>query len=72
MNNEMDDFSGAPGVPNQFNLIGGIANEIVPEKRPLKPMTPTLIFDNGNINGSWITWWFKNYYYSFTNDRKCN
>ena len=48
MNNEMDDFSGAPGVPNQFNLIGGIANEIVPEKRPLSSMTPTLIFDNGN------------------------
>ena len=45
MNNEMDDFSGQPGVPNQFGLLGGIANEIEPAKRPLSSMTPTLVFD---------------------------
>ena len=47
MNNEMDDFSGLPGVPNQFGLLGGIANQIEPAKRPLSSMTPTLVFDNG-------------------------
>ena len=47
MNNEMDDFSGQPGVPNQFGLLGGIANEIEPAKRPLSSMTPTIVFDNG-------------------------
>ena len=45
MNNEMDDFSGQPGVPNQFGLLGGIANEIEPYKRPLSSMTPTLVFE---------------------------
>ena len=34
MNNEMDDFSSAPGVPNQFGLLGGKFNEIQPSKRP--------------------------------------
>ena len=47
MNNEMDDFSGQPGVPNQFGLLGGVANEIEPAKRPLSSMTPTLVFENG-------------------------
>ena len=47
MNNEMDDFSGQPGVPNQFGLLGGIANEIEPAKRPLSSMTPTIVFENG-------------------------
>ena len=46
MNNEMDDFSGQPGVPNQFGLLGGVANEIEPAKRPLSSMTPTIVFDN--------------------------
>ena len=35
MNNEMDDFSAAPGIPNQFNLLGAEANQITPFKRPL-------------------------------------
>jgi len=47
MNNEMDDFASAPGVPNQFGLLGGEANKIEPLKRPLSSMTPTLIFLNG-------------------------
>ncbi|MFT5560442.1 MAG: gamma-glutamyltranspeptidase/glutathione hydrolase [Candidatus Azotimanducaceae bacterium] len=44
LNNEMDDFSAKPGVPNGFGLIGREANAIQPGKRPLSSMTPTLIF----------------------------
>ena len=47
MNNEMDDFSSKPGVPNGFGLIGGEANSIQPYKRPLSSMTPTMIFKDG-------------------------
>lgn len=43
LNNEMDDFSIAPGVPNKFNLIGGEANAVAPLKRPLSSMSPTII-----------------------------
>ena len=43
MNNEMDDFSGKPGVPNQFGLLGGEANSIQPDKRMLSAMTPTIV-----------------------------
>ncbi len=43
LNNEMDDFSSKPGVPNQFGLVGGEANAIVPEKRMLSSMTPTIV-----------------------------
>ncbi len=43
LNNEMDDFSSKPGVPNMFGLIGAKANEIVPEKRMLSSMTPTIV-----------------------------
>ncbi len=45
MNNEMDDFSAAPGIPNQFGLLGDESNEIEPFKRPLSSMSPTIIFD---------------------------
>jgi len=41
-NNEMDDFSAKPGVPNQFGLVGSQANAIEPEKRMLSSMTPTI------------------------------
>ena len=47
MNNEMDDFVSAPGVPNQFGLIGGEANKIEPYKRPLSSMTPTIVLKDG-------------------------
>ena len=47
LNNEMDDFSAKPGVPNAFGLIGGEANAIVPGKRPLSSMTPVIAFKNG-------------------------
>jgi len=47
LNNEMDDFSAKPGVPNAFGLLGNKANAIAPGKRPLSSMTPTLIFRDG-------------------------
>ncbi len=47
LNNEMDDFSGKPGVPNQFGLIGSVANEIQPGKRMLSSMTPSIVLKNG-------------------------
>jgi gamma-glutamyltranspeptidase/glutathione hydrolase len=43
LNNEMDDFSPKPGVPNQFGLLGGEANSIQPNKRMLSAMTPTIV-----------------------------
>jgi gamma-glutamyltranspeptidase/glutathione hydrolase len=61
MNNEMDDFSAAPGIPNQFGLLGAKANEIIPAKRPLSSMTPTIVmkddelfFTTGSPGGSRI------------------
>jgi len=42
-NNEMDDFSSKPGIPNAYGLIGAEANSIAPEKRMLSSMTPTII-----------------------------
>ena len=49
LNNEMDDFSSKPGVPNQFGLIGGDANAIAPLKRMLSSMTPTIVTKNGKL-----------------------
>lgn len=47
LNDEMDDFSAKPGVPNADGLIQGAANEIGPGKRPLSSMTPTIVAHNG-------------------------
>jgi gamma-glutamyltranspeptidase/glutathione hydrolase len=47
LNNEMDDFSLEPGVPNHFKLIGGEANAIAPGKRPLSSMSPTIVMKDG-------------------------
>ena len=47
LNDEMDDFSAQPGVPNAFGLVGAEANAVEPGKRPLSSMTPTLIFRDG-------------------------
>ncbi len=52
LNNEMDDFSAKPGVPNMFGLIGAEANAIAPEKRMLSSMTPTIVEKNGEF---WMT-----------------
>ena len=49
MNNEMDDFAAAPGIPNQFGLLGSEANQIVPGKRPLSSMTPTIVMKDGDF-----------------------
>ncbi len=49
LNNEMDDFSAKPGVPNFFGLIGNEANSIVPGKRMLSSMTPTIVAKDGNL-----------------------
>lgn len=47
LNNEMDDFSIKPGVPNMFGAVGGEANAIQPNKRMLSSMTPTILLKNG-------------------------
>ena len=49
LNNEMDDFSSKPGVPNMFGLLGAKANEIAPEKRMLSSMTPTIVEKDGAL-----------------------
>ena len=49
MNNEMDDFSAKPGVPNMFGLIGAEANSIAPGKRMLSSMTPTIVEKDGKL-----------------------
>jgi|TARA_B110000238_G_scaffold166559_1_gene182309 gamma-glutamyltranspeptidase/glutathione hydrolase len=46
LNNEMDDFSKKPGLPNMYGLIGGKVNSIQPEKRMLSSMTPTIVEKN--------------------------
>lgn len=55
LNNEMDDFSAKPGVPNAYGLIGGEANKVEPGKRMLSSMTPTIVKKDGKnflITGS--------------------
>ena len=49
LNNEMDDFSAKPGIPNQFGLIGAEANAIKPKKRMLSSMTPTIVEKDGDL-----------------------
>lgn len=49
LNNQMDDFSVKPGVPNAFGLVGDDANAIEPGKRPLSSMTPTLLFGRDRV-----------------------
>ncbi len=49
LNNEMDDFSAKPGVPNQFGLVGAEANAIAPGKRMLSSMTPTIVEKDGAL-----------------------
>ena len=49
LNNEMDDFTSKPGVPNQFGLVQGLANQIEPGKRPLSSMSPTIVLKDGKL-----------------------
>ncbi|MBL7813461.1 MAG: gamma-glutamyltransferase [Saprospiraceae bacterium] len=49
LNNEMDDFSVKPGVPNMYGAIGGEANAILANKRPLSSMTPTIVTKDGKL-----------------------
>jgi len=49
LNNEMDDFSVKPGFPNMYGLVGGEANAIIPGKRMLSSMTPTIIEKDGQL-----------------------
>lgn len=49
LNNEMDDFSVKPGSPNMYGLVGGEANSIVPGKRMLSSMTPTIVERDGKL-----------------------
>lgn len=49
LNNEMDDFAAAPGVPNAFGLVGNDANSIAPRKTPLSSMTPTIVTENNHF-----------------------
>jgi len=49
LNNEMDDFSAKPGVPNMYGAVGGMANKIEPGKRMLSSMTPTIVERDGKL-----------------------
>jgi gamma-glutamyltranspeptidase/glutathione hydrolase len=49
LNDEMDDFTAKPGVPNMFGLIQGPANAIGPGKRPLSAMSPTIVLKDGKL-----------------------
>ena len=51
LNNEMDDFSAKPGVPNAYGLVGGDANAVQAMKRPLSSMSPTIVLKDGK---AWI------------------
>lgn len=49
LNNEMDDFTSKPGVPNSFGLVQGEINKIEPGKRPLSSMSPTIVMNNDDL-----------------------
>ena len=52
LNNEMDDFSAQPGVPNAFGLVGNVNNAVVAGHRPLSSMSPTLVVDDAGVVGA--------------------
>ncbi len=74
LNNEMDDFSVKPGVPNMYGVLGAKANKVEPNKRMLSAMTPTNIVEkNGELfYGCGDTRWFHMIITSvFQNHIKC-
>jgi len=52
LNDQMDDFAIAPGVPNLFGLVGGEANSVAPRKTPLSSMAPTIVLKDGALR--WV------------------
>lgn len=50
LNDEMDDFTVKPGVPNMYDLVQGVRNDIEPGKRPLSSMTPAIVTKNGKLS----------------------
>ena len=50
LTDEMDDFSSKPGSPNMYGLVEGVNNAIVPGKRPLSSMTPTIVTKDGKLS----------------------
>jgi len=50
LNNEMDDFAAAPGVPNAYGIVGSEANAIAPGKVPLSSMAPTIVFSGATTD----------------------
>ncbi len=49
LNDQMDDFSLQPGVPNAFGLVGNAQNAVAPGKRPLSSMSPTIVLENDRV-----------------------
>ena len=49
LNDEMDDFTSKPGVPNLYGLVQGVANDIQPGKRPLSSMSPSILLNGGKV-----------------------
>ena len=73
MNNEMDDFSAQPGVPNQFGLLGAEANAIQPMKRMLSSMTPTLVTRDGvPFSDHGFSRWFNDHHDRAPGDHECH
>ena len=72
LNNEMDDFSAKPGVPNMYGLVGNTANAIAPGKRMLSSMSPTIVETLEDELFLVISWWINYYYYHSSDYHECS
>ncbi len=71
LNNEMDDFSAKPGVPNVFGVVGNDANAIAPGKRMLSSMTPSLLVERqSGRTGGWYAGRLHHHHLYFPGDHK--